>query len=170
MPEFRRLWQQPQRGVVYLGPLSPEEKRDFFAAIDVFALPSRTDSFGLVLLEAWANARPNVAYRAGGPGVLIRHEQDGLLARCGDVHDLTEQLARIVCNPSWREALGKTGQQRLAREFQWQDKLERVWQAMWETVREKQQQRHKLSRVSPHTSARVSVSGVWTQGGSLLFR
>jgi len=142
MPEFRRIWQRPPRGVTYLGPLSPQEKKDFFAAIDLFALPSRTDAFGLVLLEAWANARPNVAYRAGGPGELIRHEQDGLLARCGDVEDLTEQLARLVRNPSWRETLGTTGQQRISQEFQWQDKLERVGQVMSEIVQQKKGRRH----------------------------
>ena len=41
-----------------LGVLSERQKRDFFAGIDVFALPSRSDSFGLVLLEAWANGVP----------------------------------------------------------------------------------------------------------------
>ena len=67
-----------------------EEKRDFFAAIDCFALPSRCDSFGLVLLEAWANAKPNLVYRAGGPAEPVRPELDGLQAACGDVGELAD--------------------------------------------------------------------------------
>ena len=55
-----------------LGPLTDAEKRDFFAGIDLFALPSRSDSFGLVLLEAWANGVANVAYRAGGVADVIQ--------------------------------------------------------------------------------------------------
>ena len=43
------------------------KSRDFFAGIDFHALPSRCDSFGLVLLEAWINGKPNVAYAPAGP-------------------------------------------------------------------------------------------------------
>ena len=55
MPHFRRFWEGltgPLRGSAHqlvrrLGPISDAEKRDFFAALDVFAFPSRSDSFGL---------------------------------------------------------------------------------------------------------------------------
>ena len=54
MPNFRSFWSRygPQDRVHRLGILSEEEKRDFYAGIDLFALPSRSDSFGIVLLEA----------------------------------------------------------------------------------------------------------------------
>src|SRR5215210_3045562 len=45
-----------QRWLIQTGPLSAEQKADFYAAIDVFAMPSRTDSYGIVFLESWANA------------------------------------------------------------------------------------------------------------------
>ena len=93
-----------------LGVLDDQQKRDFFAGLDVFALPSRSDSFGLVLLEAWANGLPNVAYRAGGPADIIRHDIDGLLARCGDVDDLTERgsdLFRAACARDLEGIVGK---------------------------------------------------------------
>lgn len=164
MPDFCRVWlQYSGSDIVYLGPLSPQQKKDFFAAIDLLALPSRTDSFGLVLLEAWANARPNVAYRAGGPGVLIRHEQDGLLARCGDVEDLTEQLARLLCNPSWLTALGTHGQQRIAYEFQWQDKLDLVWQVMVEATQRRQKREFRTLVAPLHSSSVFSASAASTQ-------
>lgn len=164
MPDFRRTWPQySSSDSVYLGPLSSEQKKDFFAAIDLLALPSRTDSFGLVLLEAWANGRPNVAYRAGGPGVLIHHEQDGLLARCGDVDDLTRQLARLLCNRSWLDALGSRGQQRIAREFQWEDKLELVWQVMAEVTQQKQRRCSGISLTPFRSSPAFSASAASTQ-------
>jgi glycosyltransferase involved in cell wall biosynthesis len=105
------------------GVLTDEQKRDFFAGIDIFALPSRTDSFGLVLLEAWANGKPVVAYRAGGPADLVRHGVDGLLAKCGDVDDLREQLRTLIDNPDLRTRMGEAGRERVANEFQWEDKL-----------------------------------------------
>src|SRR5207249_1302229 len=78
MPNFRRFWDcyAAKAQVRRLGVLDDRQKRDFFAGIDGFALPSRSDSFGLVLLEAWANGVPNVGYRAGGIAGVIQHEHD----------------------------------------------------------------------------------------------
>lgn len=128
MPNFRRFWESivdtlPSGAVQRLGVLSDVDKRDFFASLDGFALPSRSDSFGLVLLEAWANGVPNVAYRAGGVADLIRHERDGLLVRCGDVTGLAEALTRLVKDAMLRQRLGHAGRSRLPHEFRWQDKL-----------------------------------------------
>jgi glycosyltransferase involved in cell wall biosynthesis len=128
MPNFRAFWTRfgPKHRIQRLGVLSDRQKRDFFAGIDVHALPSRSDSFGLVLLEAWANAKPNVAYRAGGPGELIRHRADGLLARCGDIDELASHLGELAADAGFRQALGASGHARLASEFGWSDKLELV--------------------------------------------
>src|SRR5207302_6719200 len=48
MPNFRSFWQNygAQARVHRLGVLSEQQKRDFYAGIDLFALPSRSDSFG----------------------------------------------------------------------------------------------------------------------------
>jgi glycosyltransferase involved in cell wall biosynthesis len=130
MPNFLRFWRTyGQAGQVRrLGVLDERQKRDFFAAIDVFALPSRSDSFGLVLLEAWANGIPNVAYRAGGVACVIRHEQDGLLVECGDVDGLAAALVRLVDDEKLRRQLGEEGRKRTLTEFEWEDKLQRVRQ------------------------------------------
>jgi glycosyltransferase involved in cell wall biosynthesis len=150
MPNFREFWAGfPHRDrVVRLGVLSDSQKRDFFAGIDVFALPSRSDSFGLVLLEAWANGKPNVVYRAGGPAELVRHGVDGLQAECGNVEDLARHLGLLTPSSKESEAsaslarraderryqLGEAGRARLAAEFRWEDKLERVREAIAESI------------------------------------
>jgi len=133
MPNFLRWWRRacPDNGsaaerplpVVRLGALTEEQKRDFFAAIDVFALPSRSDSYGLVFLEAWANRVPCVAYRAGGVAEVIRHEQDGLLAECGDVEGLAAGLARLVGDSVLRRELGHAGQEKTRTHHCWGPKL-----------------------------------------------
>jgi glycosyltransferase involved in cell wall biosynthesis len=128
MPNFRSFWKnfRAQDRVLRLGILSEQQKRDFYAGIDLFALPSRSDSFGMVLLEAWANGVPNVGYRAGGIAELIRPGEDGLLVRCGDVQQLANALDRLINNEPLRIRLGASGRKRVRREFQWKDKLERV--------------------------------------------
>ena len=105
------------------GPLTEAAKRDFFAGIDLFVLPSRSDSFGLVLLEAWANGTPVVAYRAGGPADLVRHDRDGLLVPCGDVPALSAAINRLAGDADLRHRLGRAGQQRIPVEFDRDDRL-----------------------------------------------
>lgn len=126
MPNFDRAWNDPDRpkNVLRVGPLSADGLRDFFAGIDLFALPSRSDSFGLVLLEAWSNRVPVIAYRAGGVGALVRHETDGLLVRCGDLTGLAEAIDRLGRDDVMRMRYGVSGQSRVEQEFRWIDKLQ----------------------------------------------
>jgi glycosyltransferase involved in cell wall biosynthesis len=145
MPSFHAFFEkfssEPVTGssppVVRLGVLDESQKKDFFAGLDVFALPSRSDSFGLVLLEAWANGVPNIAYRAGGIADVIRHETDGLLVPCGKLEALADGLARLVRDADFRRRLGETGRLRLPGEFRWEDKLALVRRVYHEVVQER---------------------------------
>ena len=136
MPNFQSFLArlcEPSERVRRLGVLDEKQKRDFFAGIDVFALPSRSDSFGMVLLEAWANGVPNLGYRAGGIAWVIRHEEDGLLVKCGDVDGLAAALLRLAADAELRRRLGEAGRERTRKEFGWEDKLRmvrRVYQEM----------------------------------------
>ncbi|MFT3878691.1 MAG: glycosyltransferase family 4 protein [Gemmatales bacterium] len=137
MPNFQRAWEQlpaaVRSHVHLLGILKDEEKPDFFASLDVFVLPSRSDSFGLVLLEAWANGIPCVCYRAGGIAEVIRHEEDGYLAPCGDIVVLANYLEELLTDDAARTSLGKNGQTKVLKDYRWEDKLalvQRVYQSV----------------------------------------
>ena len=136
MPNFQRFWNTyaAKNFVVKLGVLDARQKKDFFAGIDVFALPSRSDSFGLVLPEAMANGVPNIGYRAGGVAWVIHDEQDGLLVRCGDVPALADALVRLTTDAALRWRLGEAGRERTRTEFHWEEKLALVERAYREVV------------------------------------
>jgi 1,2-diacylglycerol 3-alpha-glucosyltransferase/glucuronosyltransferase len=55
------------RGVVFTGAKQGEELAAHYAAADVFVFPSRTDTFGNVILEALASGVPVAAYPVSGP-------------------------------------------------------------------------------------------------------
>lgn len=131
-------------GLVRLGELSEDEKRDFYAGTDIFAMPSRSDSFGIVFLEAWANGVPCIAYRAGGVAEVIRHEQDGLLAECGDIAGLAEHLRTLIVQPERRELLGRTGHERVLRDFAWPPRLEQVRNTYVRLIAESKHRNHAL--------------------------
>ena len=63
----------------YLGLLDREELARVYAAADVFVFPSRTDTFGLVLLEAMACGLPVAAYPVTGPRDVIGDSKAGVL-------------------------------------------------------------------------------------------
>lgn len=109
------------RWLTRLGPLAPDQVKHFFAAIDVFSLPSRTDSFGIVFLEAWANAKPVVAAAAGGVVDVIEHDRTGLLVPFGDVERLAEALRSILSDGELAHRLGEAGRAQVSQGYSWDD-------------------------------------------------
>nr|WP_211113787.1 glycosyltransferase family 1 protein [Azospirillum picis] len=83
----REELQRRYPGVHWAGARHGEELAKHYAAADVFVFPSRTDTFGLVLLEALASGVPVAAYPVPGPLDVV----DGSGAGC-----LDEDLGRAV--------------------------------------------------------------------------
>ncbi|WP_151773203.1 glycosyltransferase family 4 protein [Streptomyces abyssomicinicus] len=73
----------------------------------VFVLSSRGEGFPLSLLEAMSCAVPCVAFDCA-PGVreIVRHEEDGLLARPGDTAELARHLGRLLEDADLRNRMG----------------------------------------------------------------
>jgi glycosyltransferase involved in cell wall biosynthesis len=63
----------------FVGNRTGEDLAQHFAAADVFVFPSRTDTFGLVLLEAMASGLPVAAYPVPGPLDVVGHSDVGVL-------------------------------------------------------------------------------------------
>ena len=77
------------------------------------------ESFGIVLLEAMANAVPVVAFNISGYNDVVSNMDDGLLANPRDVHDLYEKLELLIKYPALRHELGRHGLIK-ARKFTWE--------------------------------------------------
>jgi len=65
---------------VFLGARHGEELAEIYAACDVFVFPSKTDTFGLVLLEALASGLPIAAFPVKGPRDVIGSAPVGVLS------------------------------------------------------------------------------------------
>jgi glycosyltransferase involved in cell wall biosynthesis len=96
--------------VNYLGVLSQAELAKVYAAADVFVFPSRTDTFGLVLLEALACGLPVAAYPVTGPVDVLGDGDAGamnedLREACLDALKIDRAVARAWAERySWRAA------------------------------------------------------------------
>jgi glycosyltransferase involved in cell wall biosynthesis len=127
-PEFERFLDRmpggdPPPWLSLLGPLPLHERADFFAALNLFAMPSRTDSFGIVFLEAWANGLPVVAAAAGGVPEVVRHGSTGLLVPFGDIDRLTGALIALISEPTQARAMGEAGRALVERGYTWDDRF-----------------------------------------------
>lgn len=89
----------------------------FYASIDVFALASRADAFGLVLAEAGFMRKPVVATRVGGIPEVVLDGETGLLVRPDDVEELAATLDRLMADPSLRARLGEAAHIRAETRF-----------------------------------------------------
>jgi glycosyltransferase involved in cell wall biosynthesis len=106
---------------IRLLPYAPENvKRDALAAADVLALPSRTDSFGIVFLEAWCYGVPVVGARAGGVPDVIADGQDGLLVPFGDADAIAGAIERLLTDRDLAQRLGAAGRAKVEHDFTWE--------------------------------------------------
>jgi len=71
--------QQRFPDAIFTGPKSGEELAAHYASADVFVFPSRTDTFGLVMLEAMACGVPVAAYPVTGPLDVVAQGVSGIL-------------------------------------------------------------------------------------------
>jgi colanic acid/amylovoran biosynthesis glycosyltransferase len=103
--------------IIFEGPINQDRIRDFYAAADIFCLPSFAEGVPVVLMEAMAMEIPCVTTRIAGIPELIRDGIDGLLVPASDLEELTAALARLMDDPGLREQLGKNARARVEERY-----------------------------------------------------
>jgi colanic acid/amylovoran biosynthesis glycosyltransferase len=101
----------------FVGSVGQDEIRSYFAAADVFCLPSFAEGVPVVLMEAMAMEVPVVTTRVMGISELVEHGTDGLLVRPGRLDELTEALAELAADVDLRRSLGRKGREKVRAEF-----------------------------------------------------
>jgi glycosyltransferase involved in cell wall biosynthesis len=113
-PEVRLLWvgDGPARPALerrigsfahFAGYRQGEDLADHYAASDIFAFSSLTETFGNVVLEAMASGLPVVALRAGGVGETVQSETTGLLVEPSEpAASFAAAILRLVEQPALR--------------------------------------------------------------------
>lgn len=92
---------------LFTGYLQGPDLAAAYAAADVFAFPSDTETLGFVAMEAMASGVPVVGARAGGVPDVIRHGETGLLFSPGNENELAVALSRLLDDEALRSRLGR---------------------------------------------------------------
>lgn len=125
--ELHRLVHQHrmEANVSFVGSRDQETLAQYYAAADVCAVPSLTESFGLVALEAMACGTPVVGTRVGGLQKLIEDGESGLLVPAGDYQALAEAMAQILTDERLRRHLAHGARDR-AEHYTWKSVGEKI--------------------------------------------
>jgi len=116
VPEFeahlRRL--VAERGlsdaVMFLGPLSLEEYRDWYGPAKVMVMPTQhSEGMPRTLIEAQSMQVPPVVYDVGGTSEGVRHGHTGFLIKRGDLDAMTTAVESLIRQPSLQQAMGEEG-------------------------------------------------------------
>jgi D-inositol-3-phosphate glycosyltransferase len=118
--ELRRLVHEHrlESNVSFVGSRGQEDLALYYAAADLCAVPSLTESFGLVALEAMACGTPVVGTRVGGLQTVIENGKSGLLVPAGDDEALAEAMAQVLTDARLRMHLAHGARDR-AEHFTW---------------------------------------------------
>lgn len=98
--------------------VSQETLLGLYADCSLVVLPSKTEGWGLSLMEGMACGKPVVASRVGGIPELVRDGVDGILVDAGDVKALSGAIIELLRDPALRKRMGDAGKERV-KEFSW---------------------------------------------------
>jgi glycosyltransferase involved in cell wall biosynthesis len=111
--------------VHFSGRLTGGELVSAYQRATVLGLPTRNDSFPMVLLEAMACAVPVVTTTVGSIPTIVDHGANGLLVAPDDHEALCWALDKIIADPVLAADMGQSGREKVARELGWERAAER---------------------------------------------
>jgi D-inositol-3-phosphate glycosyltransferase len=129
----------------FVKPMERPGLADWYRAASVVCVPSYSESFGLVALEAQACGTPVVAAAVGGLSTAVADGQTGLLVHGHSVDDFADALGRIATDPLTRESMSRAAVKH-AQGFGWELTARKTLAAY---------------RTAARTMAAEQVSSVW---------
>jgi glycosyltransferase involved in cell wall biosynthesis len=108
----------------FAGVLEGEALASAYADMDVFAFPSRTDTFGNVILEALASGVPTIVTSEGGPKFLVKHGLNGFVSQ----HDneFIDAIKLLMSNSHMLDSMSTAARQ-YASSIAWDTVFEKVY-------------------------------------------
>jgi glycosyltransferase involved in cell wall biosynthesis len=108
----------------FTGVLAGEELATAYANMDVFVFPSKTDTFGNVVLEALASGVPAIVTDQGGPQFIIHEGETGFVA--SDLKSFVDYIIRLRHSPETLSQM-RMNARRLAQAASWDDIFDAVY-------------------------------------------
>jgi len=121
--------------ILFTGPLYGKDKLEAYVDADVYVLPSRYETFPIVVLEAYACGKPVIASGVGGLKDLVVNGETGLLFETGNHIQLAEKILYLLNNSDDALRMGLNGRRFVEENYSIDiviDKLERIYKEIVE--------------------------------------
>lgn len=139
-PWYDRLWgsfrDYTDERILNLPVVDEKTKADAFAACDIFCLPSKHETFGLVLAEAWSFAKPVIGGDIGPLREVIADGVDGLIVP-QKPERIAEAINGLLDDPEKARRLGLAGKSKVEGPYSWDCVVERMEQLYVDLLRER---------------------------------
>jgi len=119
-----------QKYVQFGGEVPHEKVLSFMQQADVFVLPSLSEGFPMVIIEALACGLPIVASRVGGIPEIIMSETNGYLVEARDTETIANSIILLLQDEKLRKKISDNNKQ-LVKKYTWENtiiELERLYQ------------------------------------------
>jgi len=108
-----------QDNVILVGHIPNYEMPLYYSSSDLVLLPSLSENFPVVALEAMSSGKPIIASRVGGIPELVSNNENGILVSPGNVEQLVEALLRLLENEPLRNRFGNMGRKLVEEKYDW---------------------------------------------------
>lgn len=119
------------RQVTFVGRVLPEIVVDYLSAANVFVLPSLSEGFPLVILEAMAAGLPIICTDVRGMADIIRDGQNGLLIQSKNSEDIANGISQILSNKVLFRKISNVNRKK-ASNYRWEIVVARLEQIYFE--------------------------------------
>jgi len=119
--------------VDFRGEVPHERVPAVLGELDIFAMPSRAEGFGVAALEAQAMQLPVVATRVHGIPDVVEDGVSGLLTPPRDLDALADAIARLAADAELRAAFGRAGRALVEARYRWEEntaQMERLYRGL----------------------------------------
>ena len=100
--------------IIFFNPVNNIQEK--YLDVSIYVLPSRSEGFGMVLIEAMACGVPCIAFDCpSGPKDIISHQNDGILVENGQINDFTVALIKLIENEEQHKQMGVLAKQNVKR-------------------------------------------------------
>ena len=128
--DMKEDFKEKSRDLIANGFLVLEDKtpniEQYYANSDLLILPSLSESFGLVIVEAFLYKLPVIAFKIeGGPFKLIKEGENGFLIQPFNVKDFVDKIILLISNKELRVIMGANAII-VAKEFS-DEKVHKMW-------------------------------------------
>lgn len=112
--------------VEFCGFLNKEQLKSFYKDLDLVVVPSRSESFGVVALEAQACGIPVIVSNTPGLTEVTIEGETSLVFQIDDVEELTKKINELIKDPLKRKVMGNNGREFVCENYEYESNLKKI--------------------------------------------